>query len=1067
MVAELAGIPVVVSGKDKSSSGLTESCESEASEEKNNRPRWIRTATRDPVYTVLDHRNPIYKNNNNNKCLEIAISAVIVKSEEEIKDLEPLYSVVNKPSKLDVNLTKEEKVREEILSKQLELHKWLESGVAEEILMEEKPDPWAAPGISVPRGVIGVVGPYGRAYINPNEKREFMLEEELEEVEDISMREDISTAVDSIDGRYKSEDDKDSHIVKKEINRRPKWRVISEIDEEEIIKEITMDKETLDSHQEIDDIYGDKLPKYIPKDNYDNANNEPHDRDSLNETGSTTGGTAEGNPGNNRSDKAGPSEPADTNQSAKPTSTTAPPRSLVSRILARARSPDDLLDQPEPYSQLWIVLSNVYGELIIVLMMALCLAEVMDTPVQLLTLQSVFLMYLYVGSIIVIISIYLWVLVDSCGSLSGSRDDIELGGTSLTRFGSLKQAHISRSRTAPTSFYIRVGALLFGLATLVFNGLEMAMHSLMQGAECLNDIVFVHPALHGMFTFLQMHFLFVNSQVLVERFGLAARFGFIHLAATNIAVWARLVIWDSALEWTYFVHLAQRGQDQTSSLSLKGLSGSLTRHTRDIFGHSSEYVVGKYQPISDEKIAQVVTLQECLNTNTLGQLWTSSMSFLYPFIVQFSLIAAAVTFVMGQNVGRNRFSHKQKFHSVKDLTSHTRVGCDGASKGLFLGILSMTAGIVVILIFLVVREDENFPPATLSWLTSGTLIGILSLSGVMTASGLVQVRQMSIVSRAPASLDNILSNIAIFGVQLYSIFTAVVCACFLATVDGEHETDSRGRHIMLLTASVLQLVQCFAQSTLIAEASKRSCITRYQMMTKPARQVITFLLFSNAVLWAFDTVVTQNWVSQEIQLRFFGVLAWGIISRICVPLLVFYRFHSCVLLLEIWNKCYRTPRGEPQSSKHRTNKKRKQVKLECPTHRMPSGLACDPNPLFIDDSIHYIQPYIDSGSWLYLETNPAIYPSSSRESHHYRHYHHHLPRHRRIASDPGGLIYLQDPNRSHCLHHRRGISLSGDFILEDIIDEESIFPEDTEPKTPTFRKVPWHPNLHMLKTRQT
>lgn len=271
MVAELASIPVVVSGKDKSSSGLTESSESEASEEKTNRPRWIRTATRDPVYTVLDHRNPVCKNNNN-KCLEIAISAVIVKSEEAIEDPEPLYSVVNKPSKIDANLVKEEKVREEILSKQLELHKWLESA-GQEILMEEKPDPWAAPGISVPRGVIGVVGPYGRAYINPNEKREFMLEEELEEVEDISMREDISTAVDSIDGRYKSEDDKDSHIVKKEIYRRPKWRVISEIDEEEIIKEITMDKETLDRDQEIDDIYGDKLPKYIPKDNYDNGKN--------------------------------------------------------------------------------------------------------------------------------------------------------------------------------------------------------------------------------------------------------------------------------------------------------------------------------------------------------------------------------------------------------------------------------------------------------------------------------------------------------------------------------------------------------------------------------------------------------------------------------------------------------------------------------------------------------------------------------------------------------------------------------------------------------------------------
>lgn len=71
-------------------------------------------------------------------------------------------------------------------------------------------------------------------------------------------------------------------------------------------------------------------------------------------------------------------------------------------------------------------------------------------------------MYMYIGSIVVIISIYLWVLIDSCRSLGSSGigiDDAELGGASLTRFGSLKRAHISRSRTTTTSFYIRVGAL--------------------------------------------------------------------------------------------------------------------------------------------------------------------------------------------------------------------------------------------------------------------------------------------------------------------------------------------------------------------------------------------------------------------------------------------------------------------------------------------------------------------------------------------------------------------------------------------------------------------------------
>lgn len=280
----------------------------------------------------------------------------------------------------------------------------------------------------------------------------------------------------------------------------------------------------------------------------------------------------------------------------------------------------------------------------------------------------------------------------------------------------------------------------------------------------------------------------------------------------------------------------------------------------------------------------------------------------HTFFNTFSLIAAAVTFVMGQNVGRNRL-HKQKFHGSKDLTSHTKVGCDGSSKGLFLGILCMVAGIVVILIFLVVREDQHFPSSTLSWLTCGTLTSILTLSTLMTASGLIQVRQMSVVIRAPAILDSLLSNVALFGVQLYSIFTIVVSACSLAILENE-SNETRGRHIMLLTASILQLIQCFAQSTLIAEASKRSCITRFQIIAKPARQVITFLLFSNSVLWAFDTVVTQNWISQELQLRFFGVLAWGVISRIGLPLLIFYRFHSCVLLLEAWNKCYRMPRGE-------------------------------------------------------------------------------------------------------------------------------------------------------------
>lgn len=69
-------------------------------------------------------------------------------------------------------------------------------------------------------------------------------------------------------------------------------------------------------------------------------------------------------------------------------------------------------------------------------------------------------------------------------------------------------------------------------------------------------------------------------------------------------------------------------------------------------------------------------------------------------------------------------------------------------------------------------------------------------------------------------------------------------------------------------------------------------------------QVVTFLLCANIGLWAYDMFLTESWLNQEAQLQFYGLLTWGIISRISVPLLIFYRFHSAILLLEIWRRCY-------------------------------------------------------------------------------------------------------------------------------------------------------------------
>ena len=93
-------------------------------------------------------------------------------------------------------------------------------------------------------------------------------------------------------------------------------------------------------------------------------------------------------------------------------------------------------------------------------------------------------MYLYVGSIVAIMCIYITVLLDNCPSFGGggggggrsrkSRSapphkslrggDPETGSVG-SGFGTLRRAHIDRTKVSRTSFYLRVGALgeLFAL----------------------------------------------------------------------------------------------------------------------------------------------------------------------------------------------------------------------------------------------------------------------------------------------------------------------------------------------------------------------------------------------------------------------------------------------------------------------------------------------------------------------------------------------------------------------------------------------------------------------------
>ena len=88
--------------------------------------------------------------------------------------------------------------------------------------------------------------------------------------------------------------------------------------------------------------------------------------------------------------------------------------------------------------------------------------------------------------------------------------------------------------------------------------------------------------------------------------------------------------------------------------------------------------------------------------------------------LHFSLIAAAVTYIMWKHVGKDKIQKvekRKKLHRDDEFDSdgtldpkkrrgYWRVDCQGASKGLFLGLLCLVGGIIILIIFFVMKVSS-------------------------------------------------------------------------------------------------------------------------------------------------------------------------------------------------------------------------------------------------------------------------------------------------------------------------------------------------------------------------
>ncbi|XP_065159977.1 proton channel OtopLc isoform X9 [Atheta coriaria] len=542
------------------------------------------------------------------------------------------------------------------------------------------------------------------------------------------------------------------------------------------------------------------------------------------------------------------------------------------------------------------------------------------------------------------------VLSQESGVVASDQRDLEAGVKIVKRKRKTTQNDQSHG-----SFFLRIGAIAFGLGTMIYNGLEFGtFFEVPISSPCYMILRGINPVLQMIFTFMQMYFIFMNSRLNIHRFKVIARFGLMHVVATNICVWVRTVVLEYLKEVTLYHKL--------SNNSIAGYPGAIRDHTvrnaQTILGshmavpdtfhttttttvspvaeEASNAVVEDiiasnegtlYTGINGSELLDNLTPQawwassynasadvnnsllqaSCGRINIMGNIVQDSAPYLFPFIIEYSLIGAVVIYVMWKHIGRNpRYYNEEDLeHRLEVMLSRRavamahaqngRVDCVGASKGLFFGLLLLVGSLICLILFFVLISQKTFEQIAL-YLGEVSHCVLMTLSILAIIIGFCRVRSLKFKIEEASDLNDILLRISAFGLFLYATFSVIA---------GSLNALTEVSNLLVMVTGILSIVQVVLQLLFIGDVSRRRVHLPEHDRSKPGRQVVTFLLICNITMWIIYTFETQKVERNPIQLEFYGFLTWALIQRLTLPLCIFHRFHSAVTLAEIWKTSYK------------------------------------------------------------------------------------------------------------------------------------------------------------------
>ncbi|XP_073963096.1 proton channel OtopLc-like isoform X2 [Choristoneura fumiferana] len=567
-------------------------------------------------------------------------------------------------------------------------------------------------------------------------------------------------------------------------------------------------------------------------------------------------------------------------------------------------------------------LSALYGKLLVVMGIAFPMAEVISTYIPP-SFYEGFYLYLYIGSMVFLLYMYAALVRDrsrsdvdspvvakSDSSSTPSESDScssrteRSTATAPPRFqmpsSAAKRLSLGFALSTRThhygSFYLRMGAVAFGIGSMIYSGLEFGQYwELERNTNCHNVLLALTPATRMAFIFIQMYFIFLNNEMKVYKHKIVARFGLMHMVGTNLSVWLNVLVQETKHEILTFYDPENKTIGLSHRLAFQKAFASLATEVPPSHPAAAHLRVPR-------GLKGPHHIFECRRTNIMGSLVQDASPFLFPCTIEYSLICAAILYVMWKNI--SKYPSKDVAAAIakarlleglayKKSPHLYSVDCARAHKGLFFGILVLVLTIISLILFFVLISKKDY--ATLAVVEVNVCeLALYAMTTLASLAGMVCVRNLKYDGSRNLELDNILLVGAQTGMFIYGTFTII----------GGHFTIEKNTILILITA-LSSLVQTTCQTMFILDASRRSAKTHDQLRKKPGREIVTFLLVTNLAMWAINTLEKSRAESHPVQLHFYGLWAWTIITHVSMPLAIFYRFHSTVCLCEIWKRAYK------------------------------------------------------------------------------------------------------------------------------------------------------------------